>query len=177
MLGLSSARRAAVVRSVVFCTALLGVANWAQAQELPTPEGEVVLTVTGSIGRTSDGTTALFDLAGLKALPSRTITTTTPWTEGTHSYVGVSGKAFVEAVGATGSEALATALNDYVVTIPLEDFTGDHLIIAYEAGGEPMSIRDKGPLWVIYPYDDDARYRKDAVLSRSIWQLKSLSFQ
>jgi len=157
--------------------AALPVPAWVEAQELATPQGDVILTVTGSIGRTSDGSAALFDLAGLKALPSRTITTSTPWTEGTHTYVGVGGTAFVEAIGASGGEALATALNDYQVTIPLEDFGEDHLIIAYEADGEPMSIRDKGPLWVIYPYDDDARYREDAVASRSIWQLKSLAFQ
>ena len=34
-----------------------------------------------------------------------------------------------------------------------------------------MSVREKGPIWVIYPYDHDADYRTDTIFSRSIWQL------
>jgi hypothetical protein len=36
-----------------------------------------------------------------------------------------------------------------------------------------MSVRDKGPLWVIYPYDSDD-YRSEVIYSRSIWQLDRL---
>ena len=36
---------------------------------------------------------------------------------------------------------------------------------------ETMSIRDKGPLWVVYPYDSSADYRTEVIYSRSIWQL------
>ena len=34
-----------------------------------------------------------------------------------------------------------------------------------------MSRRDKGPLWVIYPYHDNIDYRSETIYSRSIWQL------
>ena len=146
------------------------------AQEIGPPQGEVVLTVTGSIARTNDGDNAIFDMGGLKALPSRTIETSTPWTEGTHVYVGVSAKALAELVGAGGTTVLATALNDYQIEIPLEDFTADRFIIAYQSDGEPMSIRDKGPLWIMYRFDDET-YANDTYYSRSIWQLKELSFQ
>jgi hypothetical protein len=37
--------------------------------------------------------------------------------------------------------------------------------------GKTMSVRDKGPLWIIYPYDSSADYRTEVVYSRSIWQL------
>ncbi len=47
-------------------------------------------------------------------------------------------------------------------------------IIAYLLNGEEMSIRDKGPLWVIYPFDSDADFRSEVVFSRSIWQLDRL---
>jgi hypothetical protein len=40
--------------------------------------------------------------------------------------------------------------------------------------GNAMSVRDKGPLWVIYPYDSDAAYRTEVIYSRSIWQLDRL---
>jgi hypothetical protein len=34
-----------------------------------------------------------------------------------------------------------------------------------------MSVRDKGPLWLIYPYDSKAEYQSETIYSRSIWQL------
>jgi hypothetical protein len=33
-----------------------------------------------------------------------------------------------------------------------------------------MSLRDKGPLWIIYPYDSKSDFRTEVVYSRSIWQ-------
>jgi len=38
-----------------------------------------------------------------------------------------------------------------------------------------MSVREKGPLWVIYPYDSDAKFRTEVIYSRSIWQLDRLA--
>lgn len=34
-----------------------------------------------------------------------------------------------------------------------------------------MSVRDKGPLWVIYPYDSDPALQSEVTYARSIWQL------
>jgi hypothetical protein len=69
---------------------------------------------------------------------------------------------------------LATAINDYTVEIPMSDAVEGGPIIAYLMDGNEMSIRDKGPLWVIYPYDSDADFRSEVVFTRSIWQLDRL---
>ena len=50
-------------------------------------------------------------------------------------------------------------------------------IIAYYTNGEEMSRRDKGPLWVVYPYDSDIAYQTELVYSRSIWQLDRISVE
>jgi hypothetical protein len=34
-----------------------------------------------------------------------------------------------------------------------------------------MSIREKGPLWLVYPYDLNKAYQSETIYSRSIWQL------
>ena len=65
---------------------------------------------------------------------------------------------------------------DYAVTIPTSDAVEGGPIIAYEMDGKPMSRRDKGPLWVIYPFDDSAKYRTETIYSRSIWQLNRIKF-
>ena len=47
-------------------------------------------------------------------------------------------------------------------------------IIAYERNGKEMSVRSKGPLWIVYPYDSNPSYKTEAIYSRSIWQLEGI---
>jgi hypothetical protein len=68
----------------------------------------------------------------------------------------------------------ASAINDYSVEIPLSDAVKGGPIIAYSIDGKEMSLRDKGPLWVIYPYDSNSDFRSEVVYLRSIWQLDRL---
>ena len=36
-----------------------------------------------------------------------------------------------------------------------------------------MSLRDKGPLWVVFPYDASEEFRRDEIYAQSIWQVDS----
>jgi hypothetical protein len=141
------------------------------AADLAAPKGDVILTISGQVGvKNKDGVAAL-DLAMLQALPVTTFDTTTIWTEGVHSFQGVSLKDLVEGLDIKGSTLRATAINDYTIEIPLSDAVTGGPIIAYRIDGKEMSLREKGPLWVIYPFDDNSDYRKEVIYSRSIWQL------
>jgi len=156
----------------VFTTLVLLVAPPVAAQEaLPMPEGEPLLTVTGEISVTNQDEAAVFDRAMLESMETVTFTTSTIWTEGPQTFTGVPLSELMEAVGATGSSMKATAINDYAVDIPREDWVQDGPILAYLNDGEEMPVRDKGPLWVVYPYDLNASYQSEVIYSRSIWQL------
>ena len=156
----------------VFTTLVLLVAPPVAAQEaLPMPEGEPLLTVTGEISVTNQDEAAVFDRAMLESMETVTFTTSTIWTEGPQTFTGVPLSELMEAVGATGSSMKATAINDYAVDIPREDWVQDGPILAYLNDGEEMPVRDKGPLWVVYPYDLNASYQSEVFYSRSIWQL------
>ena len=157
--------------SILTLTALAFSAVAALAQDLPQPEGEVLLTVSGAISTTNNGSTAEFDLEMLKELDDTTIETTTIWTEGTQVFQGVSLNVLMKRLGVDDGTLRATAINDYAIEIPVSDATPDGPILAYLLNGETMSIREKGPLWVIYPYDTNAAYRSEVIYSRSIWQL------
>ena len=37
--------------------------------------------------------------------------------------------------------------------------------------GEYMPIRDKGPLFIIYPYDGNPELKNQKYYSRSVWQV------
>lgn len=141
------------------------------AQALEAPNGDVLLTVSGEIGVTNAPDAALFDLDMLRALDPSEIETSTIWTEGTQRFTGVPLATLLDVVGADGSILKATAINDYTVEIPLSDAVPGGALIAFEIDGAAMSRRDKGPLWIVYPYDDSADFRTEVVYSKSIWQL------
>jgi hypothetical protein len=144
------------------------------AADLAPPKGPVILEVRGQIARTNADRVARFDMAMIEALPSARLSTSTPWTKGVQEFVGVPLRALLDAVGAQGHQVQATAINEYRSVIPLEDAVRDNALIAYRLNGQPMPVREKGPLWLVFPYDSSPRMRTDAMLGRSIWQLKTL---
>jgi hypothetical protein len=144
------------------------------ADGLAQPTGTVLLTVSGAITNTNVDGKALFDLDMLKALGTQEIKTSTIWTEGVQTFVGVPMASIYTAVGANGAAILATAVNDYAVSIPVEDWTVGAPMLAFERDGAAMSVRDKGPLWVVYAYDSSPALQTEVIYSRSIWQLDRL---
>lgn len=100
--------------------------------------------------------------------------TTTIWTDGEVTFSGVPLKVLLNHFEANGETVEMTALNDYAVTMPFADLEDNAPIVATRMNGELMSVRDKGPYWVVYPYDRDAKYQNETVYSRSIWQLNRL---
>ena len=168
------------LRRFSFVVATLGfglAASLAQAAGLAVPRGEVVLTVTGRITETNAGAAATFDMAMLEALPGRATETETPWTKGKVKFEGPLGAALLDQLGATGTTLKITALNDYVVEVPMEDFRKWPVILATRKDGKPMPVRDKGPIFVIYPFDLDRSLYNEKIFSRSAWQVKSIEVQ
>ena len=141
------------------------------ADDLGMAQGDVLLTVSGAIETTNADGMAQFDLEMLEALDATVIDTSTIWSDGTQSFQGVSLDVLVDRLGLTGETLRATAINDYAVDIPISDAVEGGPIIAYRLNGDTLSVRDKGPLWIVYPYDSDASYRSEVIYSRSIWQL------
>lgn len=166
-LGFTSATLAL---SMVICSALP-----LAAFDLPEPAGDVILTVSGAIATTNADGVAKFDIDLLNSLPQHSFTTTTIWTEGANTYQGVLLKDLLEAIGAAGSTISATALNDYQISFPASEIGDDAPLVAYLADGKPMSVREKGPLWLIYPFDGNSDYRTEETYARSIWQMDRLN--
>lgn len=167
----------AFMKSLAMAAALGAMtASGAQADGFAAPTGEVMLTASGAITVTNvEGTLAL-DIDQLAALPQHSFKTSTTWTEGVSTFQGVLLKDFIAAVGATGTTMNLTALNDYAISMPLADVKDDGPLLAYLMDGKTMSLRDKGPVWLVYPYDENPEYRTEQTYSRSIWQLDRIEF-
>lgn len=146
----------------------------AGAEPLPMPVGDVVLTVTGNIGNTTEDGAAKFDLDGLAALGTETFRTTTIWTDGKVEFRGVPLITFLSRVAAKGSILRIWALNDYTVDVPFSDAVEGGPMLAYEANGAMLSVRDKGPIWLVYPFDSDPDYQTEVIYARSIWQIERM---
>ncbi len=161
----------------IFAAALFTLQSAASAASLPKPEGEPILAISGNIANTNDGDVALLDREMLESLGSAKIRTQTPWYEQPVEFEGVPMKALMDYVGAKGTDVTATALNDYQSTVPMTDFEQYGVILAMKRDGQTMPVRDKGPLWLVYPYDSNPDLNTDKYYSRSAWQVKELNVQ
>jgi hypothetical protein len=146
----------------------------AGALALDAPTGRTVLTVSGAISVRNAGTVARFDMNMIEALPQHSFTTRTPWYDKPVQFTGPLLADVMAVVGAKGGALKATAINDYTVSIPMADVMARKVIMARLIDGKPISVRDKGPLFVVYPFDSDDALRSSIYYERSIWQLKSL---
>lgn len=160
-------------RAVLMALSLLA----APAFALELPAAKVVLTIDGAVDKRNQGDMAAFDMAMLAALPQHSFTTMTPWYPQPRKFTGPLLRDVLAAAGAKGGKDAtieALAINDYKVTIPFSDVQRYPVLLARLMDDQPMPLRDKGPLFIVYPFDSDATLRSSLYYSRSAWQLKAL---
>ena len=166
---LRSALRA--LTASLFGTVVLVTANCVAAQSLAAPSDKPILTVTGKITVTNKDGTAQFDRAMLEALGAASFSTATPWYKEVVKFEGVPLAKLLDAVGATGDRIVSVALNDYSAEMPIEDARKFGVILALKRDGEYMTVRDKGPIFIVYPFDSNPDLKVQKYYSRSVWQV------
>lgn len=154
-------------------------AAWMLAAALPAralerPRGPVVLTLTGRLRMPNEGDRAHFDMDMLAALQQHSFSTRTPWYAQARRFTGPLLRDVLAAVGAHGTTLRLVALNDYRVDMPVDDVQRHDVVLARLLDDRPMSVRDKGPLFVIYPFDADPALRSAVYYARSAWQLRTI---
>ena len=140
----------------------------ALAGELPKPAGKPLLTLSGNIENTNEEGKAVFDIASLEKLGMVSFQTASPWYNGRTTFTGIPMKTLMAYVGAKGSVVKVSALNDYTTVIPL---------LALKINGQYMRVRDKGPLFIVYPYDSEPELNNQVFYSRSAWQVSKMSIE
>lgn len=155
-----SLSKTALVAAFTFLSASYSIAASDSAPILEITHGETVTELS---------------IEDLRDIGETEFATSTIWTEGVHSFTGVLLKDLLDHLDAEADDIQATAINDYMISIPTSDATADGPILAFEMDGQTMSRRTKGPIWVVYPYDKSAKFRTEAIYARSIWQLNRLN--
>lgn len=143
----------------------------------PPTQGPAVLHISGRITRRNTPSEAVLDMAMLSSLPQYEIRTPSPWFKDETTFSGPLLQDVLTLVGAQGEQLRITALNDYAVDVPVSDARQYQPILAWKRNGLPMSVRDKGPLFLIYPYKDYPELRNDIYYGRAIWQIRSIAVQ
>ncbi|MGH1415686.1 MAG: oxidoreductase [Pelagimonas sp.] len=137
---------------------------------LEAPQSQPLLSVQGQISETNVDDQAQFDRAMLEAMDWQEIETFTSFTQGSHSFAGPPLLSFLEALGAQGALIRATAIDDYAVEITFEQMRKHSPIMALEQNGKPMSLRSKGPIWIVFP-QTEREAANNTFYAEMIWQL------
>lgn len=147
------------------------------ALALDAPKERPILAISGKIAEKNAGDVARFDMKMIEALPQHTFTTSTPWFDKPVKFTGPLLADVLAAVKASGTSISAVAINDYKITIPVADAAKFKVIVARLIDDKPIPVREKGPLFVVYPFDSNVDLRTSTYYERSIWQLKALDIQ
>lgn len=170
MRGWRAAGRKALRRALAVLMLAVGLAV--------SPGGTPVLADSGPVlvvsGALEGGAPVGFSRAELEALGMTAVTTETPWLSESAVFEGPLLRDVLARAGARGASIEAVALNKYRVTIPVSDALDHDVILAMRVNGKEMSIRDRGPLWLIYPWSDREELRRELYYSRSIWQIREI---
>jgi hypothetical protein len=146
----------------------------ASATPLAKPTDKPILTISGAIEITNEPGAAIFDRAMIEAIGIESFETTTPWYTAKVKFEGVNMAKLLKKVGAKGQKITVTALNDYKTDIPVEDFAKYGAILALKRDGNYMPVSDKGPLFIVYPYDAHAELKSQKFYGRSAWQVAKI---
>ncbi len=157
-------------------------AAWAKdPNDLPMPQGRVLLEIHGKFSNGNvtgqETAVAIFDRPMLEDLGRHRIETSTDWTDGVQLFEGPLMRDLLDRIGASGTTITATAANDYSVEIPVSDFLRYPVILAFEMNGKRLTLRDKGPIWIVYPRDDHPELNDPLINGRWIWQLKHIEIR
>ncbi|WP_459677697.1 putative pterin-binding protein [Acidisoma sp. 7E03] len=141
----------------------------ADADTVTAPTGPI-LEITGKIAHSPQS----FDLAALKAIGDASFKTGTPWDAGKSVFEGVPMDALMQKVVCTGQHVRAYGLDDYFVELPVSDFHQYGVLLAYKRDGSYLNVVDRGPLWIVYPFDSRPILNNNLYYGRSVWQLQRL---
>ena len=170
----------------MWCSACRAIALWLAlgfwgggglAWALEVPKGPVVLQLSGSIDVFNQGKVAALDMAMLQALPQKNFMTQTPWDKKPTAFSGPLLRDVLQLVKARGQHIRAVALNDYRVKLPASDAQEHDVVVALQMNGQPIPVRTKGPLFIVYPFDSKKELQHKTYFERSIWQLKAIEVE
>jgi hypothetical protein len=122
--------------------------------------------------------TQFCDMSNLDNMPQEKILTSLPASLGIigqNEWSGVSLKYLAQNLGAKEDSIIEiVALNDYIISIPMKSITSYNPILASRFNGKTISVRNKGPLILIYPFDKYKEINTPLYQDYTIWMIHEI---
>lgn len=164
-----------VCLSVLLCSSSSALSKEVIVKDVqlaPTKSDIIVLTIQSSTG------VKKYSLDKIESLGLKRLGTSTFWKEDDGVYEGV---LLIDLLSHAKMEKctsiVVTALDDYQIEIPCEDFRKWPVLLATRRDGKTMSVRKKGPTRIIYPKDIGGDIALSDMRSRWIWAIKTISLK
>ena len=101
-----------------------------------------------------------------------------PHIKRTATFQGVLVEDLAVALGIEGRDLRFEALDDYGAVIKAEDYEDYPILLAYRGDGKPLTIKDKGPLTIIFPIHAHAdRFPGVKYGSQWVWYVSRVKAQ
>ena len=172
--------RKSVLLIAAFTTAL-SLAQ-AQAQDIEPPsanvnEPAVKISWTNKAGEQEKIVVTRSDMQAMQQTANRLQLPDALGISGSHNWQGVSLKQVVARSGYNTKVLQATALNGYFVEVPQDDLERFDPILAFRRDDQFISIREKGPFILIYPFNQFPELNQQRYINRTVWQIDELNLR
>lgn len=137
----------------------------------------VILSVYGDMERDQQSYHRLdFTLSELQALTQTELTTSHPWSKQAQQYRGIDLTALLELlfVKQQIKSLSLEGLNGFVMALEWSQINGYSPMLAWQENGQIMSRRNKGPLWLMLPFDQVSPIKQADFIHYMVWQLRSI---
>lgn len=143
---------------------------------IPAPAQDAVFTVSGNFTAKNAGATLALDLPTLEKFGLVKYKVNDPWLNANNEYTGVLVSDFLQTIGASPDAQTLhlVAIDDYTVELKISDLKKWPILLATQTNGKYMSIADKGPTRIIFPYDISPDLDKAAYKDFWVWSIKSM---
>lgn len=123
---------------------------------VPSPTGEVVLTISGMVSKKNSAMALQFDMPTLESIGLVKYDVDDPFARKKIVYTGVLLSKLLDVAGAAPEATTLTlhALDDYSTDMKISDADKWPVLIATQAEGAYMPVDNNGPLISVFPFDD-----------------------
>lgn len=150
-----------------------------KGMKIPKPVGKVVLVVKGATAKSNYKGAVAFDKEALEKLGLVKYPNKNRWFKKEVVFEGVLLSALLDVVGVPkGATTLKLkALDGYAAYVPISDGNKWPVMLALKMDGKYMSVRGKGPIWMVYPTHLDPELGGVAHEAKWVWQISEISIQ
>lgn len=128
---------------------------------------EKLFSLIKADGSTVDVTDEDFEAVGITEITTRLVGETE-----TRSHVrGPRFDAILSHFGVQGDMVRVSGVDKYAADLPVDELKRYPVLLAYEINGKRLTLRSKGPVWVVYPFDDHPEIEDQLREARSVWQV------